>query len=449
MSEEGTVDLLNEAKPIDNTSKTGFDIMPRYEATEEVSISALRKALREEQAEDAGKQASEETESQDEEEISESNEKPVKPKKEEDEEQETDEGDEEASEGDKEEGEDSEEELLTSDGKKFKARDVTFVVDGKEVAVPNGAHVEVVVDGKKRKVPLQEVLNRASGDLAVQNRINQVEAERVKARKEWLAKHQEAEKLNESLAERNKSLQTIGKLVKEGKAQDLLAFCALQVGGDPKEVFKKLMTESSAWGQKLAQMSEGQREVWLDSVGLALEKAQLEEERKRLQALKDKDKVATETKTVESYATEQIQKSASSSAEFRAMVTHLQKNGVALRGETPQDRIDEVLDYIHESRVVSVARSIDPGLLEKKRDLLQKVFDATLAMGIRKEAQIKRVFEEVVSSEKKATEKRIAENLSKKVRKNGVPPQTKEASVRDDKEPFTLTGFHRMHKRRF
>ncbi len=429
-SDAQPIDHSVESPAADNTSSNGF-----LDTREEISISALHRILRETEKEEAEEKAAKAA-SPDEDET-----------KEETIEDEKEGSEEKSEEKEPSEGEEKGDEVLeaTSDSP---PKEISFMVGDKEVTLPNNAVLEVTVDGKKRKIPLQEALNKASGELAVEDRFAKFQSEKAKTQNELARQAAESAKKEAALQERTDVLKNIDKLAASGNVSDLIGYLAYLSGGNPKDVIKKLYSSSIAMAEKFSSASPDSQEAFYERLEASVERARLANERKKLEGITQQHNLAAESRAAETYARAQLADIGSDEGEFREMATFLTTKGIALKGQTAQDKVDEVLDYLHERRVISVAKELDPALLNDKK-LLQKTFDVTLSLGgaYRKTETIKKILTEFSGKKAKEEGKRVAETLSRKVRSNGTnPKKAKEADAKEKEVPFTLTGFNRRRR---
>lgn len=339
------------------------------------------------------------------------------------------------------EGSKEAETLLEEPGeKKFHQKEVAFATpDGKQVKVLNDAVIDVPVDGGIRRLFLQEVINRASGDIAVEERLKQVQSMRDKDRSEWNKKTAQIEEVNRKVSAANEDIKRVAELASSGKPDELLVFAAQKSGKDPKEVIRKFIQDTQEWAAKLGQMSQEQRDVWLNNIDVAIQKKKLEDERKQLDDERKRSKEQETLSSLDSFAQTQMQAVGVSKEEF-ATVAGVMREKELFQSEDLQERVHEVLNHVHEDRVLRAAKAVNPAFL-KDQPLLQKVYDVTMALKARSYDKIERVMKELAGQRMKAEESRIASDLSRKVRSGGTIPEKKTVEASDNESPLTLKAW--------
>jgi hypothetical protein len=327
----------------------------------------------------------------------------------------------------------------------WKERKITFVdADGNKQKMSNNAIIQVTVNGKKIKMPLQEALNRASGDVSIEQKIVQ-EQQRAQQRETAWQKHQAewAEK-QKIVDDTNTTHKEILRLATEGSPEDLLIYAARKSGQDPLKVIEKFAEDTMASASTFAQMSPEQRAVWLDSFKTLIERQDLAEERKKLNDDKATREAEVAQQGFEAFARGEMAKFSVTEDDLVNTVQLLQQKGVDLPNDSQQDRLDVIFDYIHEQRIYRAAQEVDPELL-KNVPLLQEVYDLT-ANGhkIRTVEKLKEVLERFSDNNGVKNKKRIAQNLSRKELNGSSQRQPKQTDDEDD-GPMGFNDFRRRH----
>lgn len=345
------------------------------------------------------------------------------------------------------EGEKEEVKVLEEPGEvKFKPKNFELKLGDEKFTVPNNAVIEIPVDGGVKRVHFQEVINRASGDISVQERITQIEKERQESRRIHQEKEQLFKKKETEYQKRDEVLKTVADLATNGKPADLLAYCARVSGKDPVDTIDKFMEDCVKWADGFKSMSDKEHEVWKENLRIAVKRQDLEEKEKSLKQEEEERKAREHEASLHSFAIEQLDKASVSQDEFNSMVQNLSKQGVQLNAPEDDDKAKflEVLDYVHESRIFAAAKEVDSELL-KDQELLQTIYDVTKVRNIRKMDSIKGIVKGMAEERKKKEASRIAETLSRKEPK-ATTKQTSKADENEDKAIYTLRDYY---KRRF
>jgi hypothetical protein len=327
----------------------------------------------------------------------------------------------------------------------FKPKKFVFKAGDDAHEVPNDAVVEIPVDGGVRKIHLQEVINRASGDISVENRITEIE----KTRKEFDRIHKEKENLLLKEVESKKSeikksqetLEKLAKLTTEGKPEELLAYCARLTGKDPVDTLSKFLDDSVRWAKALDTMDDASRETWLQGVRLAIKQQEIAEKEESFKREDEARRTEKEKAELASFAMSELQKADVPQEEFASMVKHLTEHNVQLNAEDDRGKFKEVLEYVLESRIFAAAKEVDASLLQNQ-ELLQSVFDYASVRNIRKMSDIKRIIAGLAEDSKKKEAERIAENLSRKEPK-ATTQRASKANSNEEKPVLTLNDYFR------
>lgn len=325
----------------------------------------------------------------------------------------------------------------------FKPKTFVLKQGEAEFAVPNDAVIEVLVDGKTKKLHLQEVINRASGDISVQERITSIENERRKQNDIFLQKEELYARRDNEYKKKDETLKTLAALATEGKPEDLLAFCARTAGKDPVDTLDKFLDDCIQWADNFGGMDDATREHWRKGLKLAVKEQEIQEKEKGFKQVEDEKEGQKAQLAFQTFAREHLTKADVTEDELTDTVQKLAKADVQLESDNDKGKLLEVLDLIHESRVIAAADTTEPSLL-KDRDLLQAIFDYTAVRGIRKVSDIKRIVEGFAQDIKKKEVDRIAENLSRKEPKV-LPQKTSKANENEERPILTLNDFRRKN----
>lgn len=160
-------------------------------------------------------------------------------------------GDEDGEEGEEEEGEAKEEKEEDRPGKYAVAKSK----DGKTYKVPKDAIIEVKVDGKIESLPLQEIMNRASGASNLDKKYREY-AEKEKA-------HVEKVRAFEKQAEEaNDNLKMIMNIAQNGTPEDLAQYYGLLTGQEPSKILQDLLERTISYADQFSQMTDRERDLY-------------------------------------------------------------------------------------------------------------------------------------------------------------------------------------------
>lgn len=330
---------------------------------------------------------------------------------------------------------------------KFKNKEIKFKVGDKESTVPNNAIIEILVDGGIKKLHLQEVINRAAGDMSVQARITEVEEVRKQNEADFIAATEalevQWEEKNIAIERSNQTVKDICKLATEGKPEELLIYAARKTGQSVNAVIKNFVNDIKRYATSFEQLSDADVDRWIDGLNVIKERQDLNEEKHEItkqKEYKEQKKVQT---ALEQKARQLMVDRDVPEVDFRQMVAEINKNGLDFKSEDREARVVEVLDYIHESRVLKSAEEVNPELL-KDTQLLQAIYDYTSVRNVRKKSDILEIIKAFAAEETKKEQDRIAENLSRKASKNGAPPKKKSKANEEvdvDEAVMSIGGF--------
>lgn len=335
---------------------------------------------------------------------------------------------------------------------KFKTKNVKLLVDGKESTIPNNAIIEIAVDGGIKKLHLQEVMNRAAGDVSVQARITEVEEIRKKNEADFQATR---EQMNEEWEERtkvvertNETIKRICQIATEGKPEELLIYAARKTGQPIDTVIKNFVGDIKKYATSFAELSDPDVDRWVKSLSVIKDRQEIDEEKQVIESDKASKAAKAEAAKFEANTRAIMAERDVSELEFREVVADLNKNSIDFSAKDPEGRVIEVLDYVHESRILKTAEEISPALL-KDVELLQGIYDYTKVRNIRKKSDILAIVKGFAEEEDKKEQARIAEDLSRKARKNGAPPEKKNKAnekVDVDEAVMSIGGFLRQSR---
>ena len=148
-----------------------------------------------------------------------------------------------------EEESDEEEESVKEEEKEApKGKTVKAEVDGKEIDIPAEALFEVVIDGQKEKVPLQELKNNYSGQTAIARAYTKLDKDTKQADSVIREKWQEVESVREHL-----------QLLPTLSPQDLIRHLGVIQGKDPDEVMAQMVESTIKLVQEYQALTPAER----------------------------------------------------------------------------------------------------------------------------------------------------------------------------------------------
>jgi len=175
--------------------------------------------------------------------------KKPKEKEEDDEQEEDDEEEEDSDEEDEEEDEEEEDsEIQEVDDKDS----IAFKVGDKTIKAPKDAMVNIKVNGKVEEVPLQQVLNRASGDIHIERETSRLGQEN----KDLQLKKQE---FNEEAKQTNDNAAMLMDLAENGSPEDFCQYYGLLTNKDPDQVLANMINRSIEYAKQFSGMTDRER----------------------------------------------------------------------------------------------------------------------------------------------------------------------------------------------
>jgi hypothetical protein len=325
----------------------------------------------------------------------------------------------------------------------FSAKPKTFVLKqgDADFEVPNDAVIEIPVDGGIRKIHFQEMVNRASGDISIQERITEVEKERkiaqdLIAKREAVIAHKERE-----ASAISETLNKVAKLATEGEPEDLLAYCARVAGKDPVDTLTKFLDDCIKWSDGFGNMDEQSKKVWIDSLKVRTKNQELSEKEAIISAKEKAEQDKIRQQEIGEFAGEVLTKAGVSDDELAAYIKDLKQKDIQLKAadDDIKGKLLEVLDYVHEDRVWRAANDTYPEMT-KDIELLQGIYDYTAVRGIRKMEDIVKIVKAFADQEEKKEKDRIAENLS---RKSPKEPTQKTSKANDESPVMNFYDFRK------
>ena len=335
-------------------------------------------------------------------------------------------------------------ETVEADG--FKKKDLSFSLDGEAVKVSNHAIIEIPVDGGIKKLPLQELINRASGDMSVEKRIDEVEKTRQEQAKTYRDHTKQWEDRTAQIEEHNAKLASVLKSAEEGNIDETLLSLGMLAGDNGVNLVEGFINGLAEQGLISKEALEADGGLWKKTYGLELRQRRLDAQ-EAAQGRKDEAVKEDVTRTELFNKVEVRLKEANvTQEEFAAKALALEKSK-GFQSANPEARLGETLSHVHADRVTQAALNIDPALAQD-RNLLVKVYNATLnTQNLRTVDKLEEVIRQVKGEVLEEETQRIAKNLSKKAR-NGTSQQASQASDKEDFGPMSILD-HRKRSYNF
>lgn len=169
---------------------------------------------------------------------------------------EDDDGEEGDSEGEDDDAEDSdsEDEEETDEAIDDK-KSIVAKAGEKEIKIPKNAKISLKINGKVEQLPLQEVINKASGAVNLERETSNLgrekkkfEAERDSHKKKWSDLQQNIEFINE--------------ITSEGTLEDICEFVGAQQGKEPSQVMTELLQKVEGYVTQFEGMTEREKTLY-------------------------------------------------------------------------------------------------------------------------------------------------------------------------------------------
>ncbi len=127
--------------------------------------------------------------------------------------------------------------------------------DGKTYKVPKDAVFEVKVNGKKEELPLQEIINRASGATDLDRKYMEF------AKKEQVFT-EKARAFERQAEDAKDNLEMIMNIARNGTPEDLAQYYGLLTNQEPAKVLQDLLERTISYAEQFSQMTDRERELY-------------------------------------------------------------------------------------------------------------------------------------------------------------------------------------------
>ena len=331
---------------------------------------------------------------------------------------------------DSEAGEEEDSSDSSEDSPRFKGA-VKFSHDGKEFEIPKDAKIPVNINGKREKLPLQEILNRASGSVHIGRESSRLGRER-----------KDLETRQSQFMEYVRQVENNSKYLIEC-AKDPMSFAeavAELTNQDPDVILDQLTEGTIKYIKEASQMSERERALMQENRKYTRERV-----RRELQEKVQQESAAVQQKRVAlDKSLEKIGLSADSFDEAISELQSLARNneefGFGL-DEVENLSENDVIRWMHSkdvsNRLDIAIQSVNPRLAEDA-DLLDRAISAVVKTeslyGKLSNKELKQVVNGFVTEEKKV----LSESLSKKAKAASKRANSQED---DGSDVFTLAQY--------
>jgi len=287
---------------------------------------------------------------------------------------------------------------------------VTFKVGDKDVHISKDAVFSVKVDGKVEDMPIQDIINRASGVTHIDRENNRISKEKAE-----FATTREA--FNESVDKTNAHVEAMMEI---NDPYELAEYIAEFKGGDPDEVYNKLLNTTVEHLQKYQNMTETEKE-------LAKENKALKRKERKYEAAEARETKKTEQSTARKELDTSLEGEGYSFEEFQTTLDEIQelvKDGGeagfdldSIENPTHDDIIDYMVARDLDNRVTSSIEGIAPKMVEDA-EFINKVKLAVLrtesltGSGKMSQDEVSEFVQQALNLDNKA----LSESLSKKAK---------------------------------
>ncbi len=291
--------------------------------------------------------------------------------------------------------------------------------NGAEIKVPREAVFEVTVNGQKVEMTLEEIRNRASGDLHIHQETSRLGRERqdLETKKaEWQKQIAAAEENLEILA--------------NASPEEFFHHYAMMTNQSPAQVSRDFMEKALKHAAEFERMTPEQRALKDEAARVGLERRRIEKERSALEAHREQQRQLQEVDQL-------LNSQGVGWDEFEVATKFLAENAPANAHITPEVVVEQVFILRHYNKVVDAVRTVDENVL-RDGNRLQQVYDSlaraeSISRRAYTAAETQEFVREALGVKKKPS---LSESLSTKVARAEQTGRTnsKTASSRKRKE---------------
>lgn len=131
--------------------------------------------------------------------------------------------------------------------------------NGRAVKVSKEATVDIKIDGKVESLPMQEVINRASGAIALDRGHTDLGRERAEHRRQIVAFQAEKQKFEEETAVTNDNYAALQEIAASGNPEDFAQYYGALMGKDPSQVLEGIIQNAIKYAEQFSQMTDREK----------------------------------------------------------------------------------------------------------------------------------------------------------------------------------------------
>lgn len=323
------------------------------------------------------------------------------PQEEESEEEESDEAtdEEDSEEEESEEDEETGEEDL-EEGKYIEVK----AKNGRKIKISKDATFDVKIDGKVESLTAQEVVNRASGAVALDRKHTELGRERQRLQRERA-------EFEERASVTNANLKTLSNIAENGSPEDFAQYYGMLTGKDANQVLETMISNAIRYATEISQMTDRERMMYNENRKYKFQQELQKQQEALLQQKQTTEKERAEVEGLLKAEGLEVQDFLSAAEDVRQRIASGE-----LRGKySAKDIAMYAVALNHEKRVTQAISEVNKSLLANEEfvaKVSKAIAGAEKATGERftpKEAKA------LVKTLTGATAKKASESLSKKV----------------------------------